>query len=248
MRHKTYANYDDQYEYCLPVQSGHRKRICTQASGSQDRGFERLLPSANQRQLATLQLLGAATAYTGLVNPANNGVLNSSAAYGANDWLSGLPPDQWAFDIQSMEAVVLAELQVFVAMHAQGYQENDGDQSFVRRPAFHERGEDWLCHSQKVVKLSGFANINVFGFSFIMATTLLLVSFDYGVIRTCVHYHTRIGRYLPNIRFWIEDDLFQLQRAAYDAKGLGLWSRLDKDVPIVENGALLENLNPLRAQ
>jgi hypothetical protein len=93
-----------------------------------------------------------------------------------------------------MEAVVLAELQVFVAMHAQGYHENVDDQSFVKRPAVHERGEDWLCHNQNVVKLSGFSNINVFGFSFIMATTLLLVSFDYGVIRICVHYHTRVGR------------------------------------------------------
>lgn len=219
--------------------------MCTQVSGAKDTGFERLLPTANRKQLATLQLLGTASAYTGLVNPATDGVLNSSAAYGANDWLLGLPSDQWALDLQSMETVVLAALQVFVTMHSQGYQTNVDNQSFVKSPAFHGKEQNWLCHSQKVVKLSDFANINVFAFSFVMAMTFLLVSLDYGLIRIWVHYHTRMRHYFPTIRFWIEDDLFQLQRAAYDARGIGVWSRLGKDVPVVENGVLLESLSSL---
>jgi hypothetical protein len=93
-------------------------------SGARDSGFKALLPSANRKQLVTLRHLGTATVYTGLVNAATHGVLNSTYSYGANDWLPGLPVDQWTFDIESMEAFVLAELQILIAIQSQGIPTN----------------------------------------------------------------------------------------------------------------------------
>lgn len=203
------------------------------------------MPSANQKQLATLQLLGTASAYAGLVNSANQGVLNVTALYGANDRLLGLPVDQWAADMVSMEAAVLAELQLFITMQSQGYPTTDSNQTILIPPTTADEGLNWLCHSQKVIKVSGFANINVFAFGFVVVTTILLVTLDYGIVRILIHYHVPMGRFSPAVRFWIEDGWYQLQRAAYDAKGVGVWSHCDGEIPIVEDGALLESLGSL---
>ena len=70
-------------------------------------------------------------------------------------------------------------------------------------------------------------------------------SLDYGVVRILIHYRFPLARFLPSAQFWIEDDLYHLQWAAYDARGIGVWSPCNKDIPVVENGALLESLSSI---
>jgi hypothetical protein len=47
----------------------------------------------------------------------------------------------------------------------------------------------------------------------------------------------------PRIDRWIQDGALQLQRRAYEARGQGTWSNLDKDVPLTNSGDMLDYLS-----
>lgn len=172
-------------------------------------------------------------------------MLNSTYSYGANDWLLDLPSNQWVCDIESMEAFVLAELQILIVMQSRGIATNNESRAFLTQMASTDDAHSWLCRNQKVLKVSGFANINLFAFGFVVAVTVIFVVLDYGVVRILIHYRFSLAHFLPSAQFWIEDDVYQLQRAAYDARGIGVWSPRNKDIPVVENGALLESLSSI---
>ena len=144
-----------------------------------------------------------------------------------------------------MEAFVLAELQILIVMQSRGIATNNESRAFLTQMASTDDAHSWLCRNQKVLKVSGFANINLFAFGFVVAVAVILVVLDYGVVRILIHYRFPLARFLPSAQFWIEDDVYQLQRAAYDARGIGVWSPRNKDIPVVENGALLESLSSI---
>ena len=85
----------------------------------------------------------------------------------------------------------------------------------------------------------------VYAFGFVVAVTVIFVVLDYGLVRILIQYRFSLARFLPSAQFWIEDDVYQLQRAAYDARGIGVWSPRNKDIPVVENGVLLESLSSI---
>jgi hypothetical protein len=46
----------------------------------------------------------------------------------------------------------------------------------------------------------------------------------------------------PRIERWIQDGVLQLQRRAYEAEGMSIWTKLDKDVPVTVRNEKLPDL------
>ena len=158
---------------------------------------------------------------------------------GASVW--GLPEDQWTRDVRGFENIVLADIQLLAAQRSVGYPGVGG--GVLNEPT--TPAGKWLCQAQKVVKSGGFANINVFGLAFTLSMAALLLLLDLGILRGIILLDKVKHRLSPGVQYWIDDGVFQLQSAAYQARGMGTWTRLDKEVPKTSPG---DTLPPLPAR
>ncbi|KAF1921407.1 hypothetical protein BDU57DRAFT_535081 [Ampelomyces quisqualis] len=93
-------------------------------------------------------------------------------------------------------------------------------------------GDKALCNSIKVRKAGGFVKVNVFGLTFLIATSLLLTLVDVVLLKYIIYLSKFRKALSPRIDRLIQDGVLQLQRRAYEAQGQGTWSELDKDVPL----------------
>ncbi|KXS96991.1 hypothetical protein AC578_5538 [Pseudocercospora eumusae] len=83
----------------------------------------------------------------------------------------------------------------------------------------------------QVVKAGRFANIiNLFALAFTFSVAVLLIILDFVAFRILIGRPKR--RLSPGIQFWIQDVVFQLQRAAFEGTGVGTWGRKDEEVPL----------------
>lgn len=109
--------------------------------------------------------------------------------------------------------------------------------------------ERWICVSILARLLGIFqhlltypSNINVFGFSFVVAFSILVAIIDITLLRFLV-YLTRFRRALgPRIARWTQDGVWQLQRRAYEGEGHRNWTDLESEIPLMEKGHKLNDL------
>ena len=195
---------------------------CTPLMGLVHQSFDKVLPDANEMQLATLELLGiGATFLTQIFD------YESMTHSAVGSPINGLLENQWMLDLAKVEHTTYAMYQNYVATHPYGF--TPGVENTTVPPQ--TRAERQLCRSQKIVKQAGFANIHVFGLSFTLAVSGVLVILDFSILRGLM-WLSKIKKSLsPGIDYWIEDGLFQLQRAAYQGIGQGTWGRLEKEIP-----------------
>ena len=141
-----------------------------------------------------------------------------------------LPNNQWQIELQDWHGTVLASLQQYLVDHATG----PADPSwyrYIQRP--NTTAEKTLCHSQKV-RISGeYSSVNVFGLAFIIGIGGVILLMDL----ICQHVVVELkSRRKSGISAWRQDDLLQLHRAAYQARGLGTWKDLSSHVPVTNPG------------
>ena len=89
------------------------------------------------------------------------------------------------------------------------------------------------------------SNINFFGLTFILTVSTLLAVIDISLLKFLVYLSKFRAALSPRIDRWIQDGVLQLQRRAFEAQGQGIWTRLDKDVPLTVKGEKLLDLDVL---
>jgi hypothetical protein len=158
-----------------------------------------------------------------------------------------LPDDQWITEVKTWYHVFWSQMQLLFSASAAG-PEMIGfpvHEDYWRRPS--TAGEKQLCGMQKMRRSGGFANINVFGLSFVIAFSLAMLLIDVVLLRLLIFLSKFRQLLSPRIERWIQDGIWQLQSRAYEAQRQGSWENLEKEVPLTKKGDLLSGLPP-RAQ
>ncbi|KAF2186125.1 hypothetical protein K469DRAFT_687516 [Zopfia rhizophila CBS 207.26] len=140
--------------------------------------------------------------------------------------------NQWQLELQDWHGTVLSGIQQYLVSHATGPTDVSWAKYF-RTP--NTTAGQQLCHAQKV-RISGkYANISVFGLASItvFGGVCILASL------VCKHVGVWVHRKRPDACEgksvpWIQDELLQIQRAAYQARGLGSWKGEGDAVPVTE--------------
>ncbi|KAF7192392.1 hypothetical protein HII31_06424 [Pseudocercospora fuligena] len=220
----------EEYEYCVSLAGRGDQRQCSGLRGMISGGFETILPSATKKQLVTLKAFAAANTLGGIANAVNGDPIFLNIT---TDWemVDGVPGDQWKLDVKTMETYVRAQLQTMLAKQATGF---EGARCMTYPPT--TEAERLSCRNRKVVKQGGFANINVFGLAFTLVMFGVLTTLDFGVLRFFLLLEKPSTSRRSRIRHWIQDGVFQLQRAAYEAWEKDIvWTRQGKEIPTTQS-------------
>ena len=86
------------------------------------------------------------------------------------------------------------------------------------------------------------SNINVFALAFTLTLSLTFTFLDLVILRFFIYLSKFKKALSPHIERWIQDDIFQLQRRAYEATGQGVWAKLEKEIPITRQATMLSDL------
>jgi hypothetical protein len=150
-----------------------------------------------------------------------------------------LPNNQWQLEVQDWHGTVLSGIQQYLVQHATG----PSNQEWVKYfRSTNGTADGTLCHAQKVRISGGYANINVFGLAFILGLGGVVILASLVLKHMGIWIQKRRpgangGLNVP----WIQDDLFQLHRAAYQVMGLGHWHGGGDMVPITAKGELFRS-------
>jgi hypothetical protein len=149
--------------------------------------------------------------------------------------------EQWINELHRYESIVFAGIQYVISDYAVGPKSKDPQaDSYTRLPM--TAGEKQLCGMQKMTRSGGFANINVFGLAFITVIALIAIFIDLVILRFLLLLTYFRHALAPRIDRWMQDSILQLQRHAYEAEGLGHWTKLDSDMPVATNRAAFTDL------
>ncbi|KAF2826710.1 hypothetical protein CC86DRAFT_349711 [Ophiobolus disseminans] len=229
-----------QHQFCIKTASGDQ---CSKLDSMPGEITSKDLNQASLVQLAALQLILEVTATTELSEV--NEVRAAKSVQRDRLVPVQIPPDQWITEVKAMESYMWAKLQITMADYAIGPSVRNPDlDEYVLKPS--TPADKQLCGTQKMRKAGGFVNVNVFGLTFVLATSLFLAILDIALLKFLV-FHGAFRKVLsPRIDRWIQDGVLQLQRRAYEAEGQGTWSNVTKDVPLTEAREMLTAL-PLRS-
>jgi hypothetical protein len=224
----------EQYQYC-------NQDRCTSPDGyytvdpSQDNGlhlnskqravFRVLLNAAWAMKIKFLsQLMGAECLLAQQFVQDNSGGLGSAPVYS----------DQWQREVENMHNISLAVLQQKVADFAgQPYMETQpgvSDETFVKPPQTAE--EIKLCQQIKV-RSSTHTSFSLFGMLLILLIGAIIILTNIWL--PSIVFGLRDGdrvREEYKIRDWWDSGMLQIQRAAYENRGVGPWEGTERDVPV----------------
>ncbi|KAF2730866.1 hypothetical protein EJ04DRAFT_579521 [Polyplosphaeria fusca] len=154
-----------------------------------------------------------------------------------------IPDNQWVKELQAWESSIWAALQIEVSDYAIGPQVRMRNlTSAYGINLANTTAEEQLCRMQRMRKSGGFANINVFGLAFVITFAFVVAILDLVLLRFLIYLGKFRKALSPRLDQWIQDGVYQLQRQTYQARGEGTWSRLDQEIPVTEDGELLDML------
>ncbi|KAF2009108.1 hypothetical protein BU24DRAFT_402484 [Aaosphaeria arxii CBS 175.79] len=222
--------------------------VCTELGSLPNNLTAKEFPQASAVQLSALDLLVSASYLTPISNSA---ILNATTRLspGGHEMHSRLPDDQWTIEVKGWMSYVFASIQVIVTDYAIG--------AIVRDPQAQEyhlqprtQGEKALCGLVMMRKDGGFLkhpltiprNISVFGLVFIVTLSCFIVFVDMLLLKFLIYLSNFRKALAPRIDRWIQDGVLQLQRRAYEARGEGTWTQLNKDVPLTGANEKLSDL------
>ncbi|KAF1846848.1 uncharacterized protein K460DRAFT_132067 [Cucurbitaria berberidis CBS 394.84] len=215
-----------QYQFCHAQANG-APDFCSNLTGLpnwvEDFSLEQY-PNASNIQRAILQDLGHAMLNTDIQIASYD--LKARKLIENAGFINSLPDDQWVREVVGWESTLWASLQIEMAEYAIGRAVRVPGAAALMKTDLTD-GEQALCGKQRMKNPGGFVNINVFAVSFIGAFSLVVTLLDLVLLRLII-----VPKRSPRIDRWIQDGIFQLQRRAYEAHGEGVWSRLEKDVPM----------------
>ncbi|KAF2114997.1 hypothetical protein BDV96DRAFT_646853 [Lophiotrema nucula] len=225
----------EQYQFCLK-----HNDTCTGLTALPTQFEQKDFPTASDVQLAVLRTLRILSVFNDL---SNGGILQ---LFQANDLISAavlrtLPDDQWVDDVTFWESYALAGIQTMLSDVAVGPIRRDANADSYTDPP-QTAGEHELCKSMKMRKAGGFANVNVFGLSFIVTFSVIVTVLNLTILRFILFLSKFRHALGPRLERWAQDGLFQLQRRAFDAHAEGTWIRLEDEIPVTETDSRMAEL------
>jgi hypothetical protein len=143
-------------------------------------------------------------------------------------------PDQWQREVENMHNISLAVLQQKVADYAgQPYMETQpgvSDETFIRPPSSPE--EVKLC-AQIKVRSSVHTSFSVFGLAFILVVGgfIILTNIWLPAVVFGLRDKERV-RHEYKEHDWWDSGVLQIQRAAYESRGVGPWEGVARFAPV----------------
>lgn len=222
----------EQYQICLPESD-----ICTPLVPSSQLGNATVaLMQANNAlnlaRLATLNKLGLSSLVSGIGNPP---IRRGSSVMLAPRTLNGpvqtafLPINQWELEVENWFSIALAKMQAYVVSIAAG-PEDSNFYAYVTPPLADSRKA--TCQTQRVRNMQGKVNFDMSALLvlFVVGAGLVFVGVVFEWIVGFVAKHNRWLR-----RRWMQyvaDGLYQIQRSAFEAKGIRDWRGKDEMLPL----------------
>lgn len=178
-------------------------------------------------QRGIIERISFANVFTGIAQVINGRSGSALRAFEAvvNINQEAVPPNQWQIEVSSWFSTGLVMLQKTLQDYVSPT--NMVPSIYVNEP---QNPIDLaMCHSQKTQATNGTISFSVLGLGIILivGTLVILASF---VLETVVGW---IG--LKSHQNWVLDDKLQLQRMAFEARGVR-WTNTNGSIPVTEAG------------
>lgn len=179
----------------------------------------------NARQTAILNRMNRTIAESSFFMP--NSV--SAQALLANDaaterTLSTLPNNQWMAELQNWFSVGLLQLQLQTAQYVT--QLTAGIEKIVPTDE-----DEWMCDNQIVVR-GDYISFSILGLAIILTIGGSCVGINLCLDSIVATFDKRFNRDPYKALEWKTDGLLQLQRHAYEGRGIGQWVDVSANVPV----------------
>lgn len=141
-----------------------------------------------------------------------------------------LPNNQWMLEVSSWFNTGLAMLQKGVQDYASGPPAIPEGWSIKPPENTVQRA---MCYNQIVRMANGTVNFSVLGLAILVIISFLIILFSWfqetivGYLQLSIFHRGEHARL-----HWILDNVFQLQRIAYEAQGLGTWKNREGAIPV----------------
>jgi hypothetical protein len=199
----------------------------------------------NKLQSATYQLMLTYAGFMQLNNMLqflrNEVLLASQLVYGSGLISSPVEATHWHSEMENLHNVSLAGMQAHAVYHAA-----PGNVQIKPRMSLHDvivpetsPEQLVLCNNQKF-RSTAYASFNLLGVCLILILSFLIIMLN-TVLPTVVGWIQGKGNKREwNIArlAWIEDDVLQLQRMAFEGRGIGPWKGRANNVPVMESYGL----------
>ncbi|KAF2666860.1 hypothetical protein BT63DRAFT_321076 [Microthyrium microscopicum] len=223
------------YQYCNP--NAVPNATCTPLTGAvpaQEAAYG-LFDTENQAYFNwTLQALSQAASPGGVVtNLGITSLLGRTAKFLSLQ--PALANNQWELEVENWFKVALADMQQNIVLQATG----PGDPSvnrFVKK--LNTTDQKKLCTTQKI-RSNSYMNFSVLGLILTLAIGVLIMIVGTVLPTIAEHFNHNGYKSLE----WKTNDVFQLQRLAYEGVGAGNWKRATHDCPTTDLNYPLPDLD-----
>ncbi|KAH7112542.1 hypothetical protein B0J11DRAFT_573000 [Dendryphion nanum] len=232
------------FQFCLKQKEA--QDFCSNLTGLPGLGESEYPPNATALQIETMKHLMTVSAIWDIAFSSGNLQVAEIAKRGL---VPSLPDDQWVKELAGWEAATWATFQIGVTDYSTGVKnrvQSVEDNVHLNLTV----GQKQLCGMQRMRNPGGFVsghlhnyrNINVFGLAFILTFCFLAMLIDIVLLKFLVYMRRFRKTFAPRIDAWIQDGVYQLQRRAFEAHGVGVWDRLDIEIPVTAEKTDLHNL------
>lgn len=156
-----------------------------------------------------------------------------------------IPDNQWSIEFTGWQNHAWAAHQIAVAGFATGIKRLAPTAEYARKPVA-TQPKSQLCNIIKMRKTGDVANINVFAIIFIVIVSSVIVALDILLLRDLIFLDSLKKTLSPIIDRWIQEDVYHLQRRAYEALNEGEWINTNKEIPITRDNTILSDLSVKR--
>ena len=150
------------------------------------------------------------------------------------NWITStaLPPDQWILESQNLFRIGLAVTQRSMVEYISGRPEPYSDS--VPKNQFNNDTElDWLCRSQ-IIRRNDYLNFSTLNLWLVVGIGFVIIVLSLW-LETLVEWLEGKGRW--RMRAWWAEGILQLQKAAFEGRGIEGWEDSFWDsVPVMESG------------
>ncbi|KAH8649738.1 hypothetical protein BGZ60DRAFT_534617 [Tricladium varicosporioides] len=165
----------------------------------------------------------------------NELLLASLLAYGSLRVSSPLPDAQWHIEMENLQNISMAGLQANALYHASpGAVPTNPDLNlldFIVEDSSPSKRK--LCSNQKFRSI-GYSSFSILGISLIFLLSLTIILLNLGLPAFLGWIQEKVGRTKVGPKRWIEDDILQVQRMAFEGRNVGPWVGQRGGVPVTE--------------
>lgn len=213
----------EQDQFCNPA-----SQKCTALATRKNLDFAPL--GLRGRQAKVAERLFNATSKLGIRGPIM--ALGSERSMTASAFsVLGMSAEQWKIELDNWFGVVVAQLQRELVQWATGPETSSGRQ-YIIRPTDPE--VTWMCENQ-VVRDMRYICFSILGLGLVVSIGSVIILTGWFIDDIAQALQRPIRRGQSRALEWRFNETFQLQKAAFEANGCGIWLEDRRAVPITKS-------------